>query len=151
MPGSHFSKTPAPGCGTVAGMSNRKDLNVWPSVTADDALALRAWLVGLGFREGICVTGQRPGEVVHSEMYWPEGGRLMVASRSGEEGDEFEVPRGAMSCYVVTADPDAVWARAKDLGARVIRELADSDYGSRGFSIADIEGNVYSFGSYAGS
>jgi uncharacterized glyoxalase superfamily protein PhnB len=56
-----------------------------------------------------------------------------------------------MSCYVVTKDPDAVWARAKDLGARVIRDLEDTDYGSRGFSIADTEGNTYSFGSYAGS
>ena len=132
-------------------MSNREDVNIWPGVTADDALALRAWLAALGFREGICVPGERADLVVHSEMYWPEGGRLMVSSRSGKADDTFEVPRGAMSCYVVTKDPDAVWARAKDLGAKVIRDMEDTDYGSRGFSIADAEGNIYSFGTYAGS
>ena len=48
-------------------------------------------------------------------------------------------------------DVDAVFARAKDLGAQVIRDLEDTDYGSRGFSVTDAEGNRWSFGTYAGS
>ena len=89
------------------------------------------------------------GTVMHSEMVWPEGGRVMVHSR-GKEDDAFGTPRGGANIYVVVDDPDAVWARANGLEARVVRPMEDTDYGSRGFSIADPEGNRWSFGTYAG-
>ena len=66
-------------------------------------------------------------------------------------GDEFSGPTGAGVAYVVTKDPDAVNARAVDLGARFVREMEDTDDGSRGFTVADDEGNLRSFGTYAGS
>jgi uncharacterized glyoxalase superfamily protein PhnB len=88
--------------------------------------------------------------VEHSEMLWPEGGRVMVSSRLRQD-DMFAVPRGAASVYVVVDDPDAVFERAKNLGAQVIRDMEDTDYGSRGFSVADVEGNRWSFGTYDGS
>ena len=37
--------------------------------------------------------------------------------------DTFAVPRGAASVYVVVDAPDVVLARAKNLGAPVIREM----------------------------
>ncbi|BDH56885.1 hypothetical protein MTP03_18240 [Tsukamurella sp. PLM1] len=52
--------------------------------------------------------------------------------------------------YVVVHDPDAVYARAQELGARLVREMREEDYGSRGFTVADPEGNTWSFGTYAG-
>ncbi len=131
-------------------MTPRDDVNLWPSITCDDAVQTRAWLVALGFTEGICVDGTA-GTIMHSELLWPEGGRLMVSTRHAKDDTTFEVPRGSTSCYVVTADPDAVRARAQALDAEVIREMEETDYGSRGFSIADAEGNRYSFGTYAGS
>ena len=36
------------------------------------------------------------------------------------------------------------------LGAEVVRGLKDEDYGSRGFTVRDPEGNLWSFGTYAG-
>lgn len=87
--------------------------------------------------------------VQHSEMIWPEGGRVMVSSRGPDKGP-FDVPRGAGSVYVVVEDPDSVFALAKNLAADVIRDMEETDYGSRGFSIADAEGNSWSFGTYAG-
>lgn len=130
-------------------MTTRKDSNIWPGLTYDDALAQRRWLAALGFDEGICVDGDGPGEVMHSEMLWPDGGRVQIAS-SCKTDATFNTPIGAGSVYVVVADPDAVWARAQDLAAPVVREMREEDYGSRGFSIADPEGNKWSFGTYAG-
>jgi uncharacterized glyoxalase superfamily protein PhnB len=52
--------------------------------------------------------------------------------------------------YVVTDDPHAVFERALKAGAKVIREMRDEDYGSTGFSVADPEGNLWSFGTYRG-
>ncbi|GAA4642481.1 VOC family protein [Gordonia humi] len=130
-------------------MNTRHDMNIWPGLTCDDALAERAWLEKVGFTPGILVEGDGPGEVIHSEMLWPDGGRVMVSS-SGKQDSTFATPIGAASVYVVVTDPDAVYARAIDLGARMVRDMAEEDYGSRGFSIADPEGNVWSFGTYAG-
>ena len=130
-------------------MTQQIDHNVWTGLTYDDPLAARAWLSALGFAEGVVVC-EDDGTVRHSEMMWPEGGRVMVSSR-GKADDTFAVPRGAASVYVVVDDPDAVCARAKALGAAVMRDMEDTDYGSRGFSIADPEGNRWSFGTYAGA
>ncbi len=129
-------------------MTARTDHNIWTGLTYDDPVAARAWLAALGFEEGILVPGD-DGLVHHSEMLWPEGGRVMLSSR-GKADDSFGVPRGAGAVYVVVDDPDAVYRRAKDLGAALLRDLEDTDYGSRGFSIVDAEGNRWSFGTYAG-
>lgn len=103
----------------------------------------------LGFTDGIVVPGDRDGEIRHSEMLWPDGGRVMVSSR-GKGDDTFVAAAGAATMYVVADDPDAVWARAEALGVTVDRPMEESDYGSRGFSIRDPEGNSWSFGTYAG-
>ncbi|MFV0534238.1 MAG: hypothetical protein ACK5MR_11340 [Cumulibacter sp.] len=59
------------------------DHNIWPGFTYDDPIAARAWLASLGFAEGILVKDDNdPTSVEHSEMYWPEGGRVMISSRS---------------------------------------------------------------------
>lgn len=129
--------------------STRKDSNIWPGLTYDDALAAREWLRGIGFQDGILVEGDCAGEVIHSEMLWPDGGRVMVHSACRQD-KTFTVPVGSGSLYVVVTDPDAVYARAQELGATVVRDMAEEDYGSKGFSIADPEGNTWSFGTYAG-
>lgn len=129
--------------------SGTEDRNVWPGFTCDDAVALRTWLGQLGFTEGVAVPGETEGTLQHSEMCWPEGGRVMLHSRRPD--DAFDRPVGAGNSYVVTRDPDAVHARAVAIGAMFVREMDESDYGSRGFSVADPEGNLWSFGTYAGS
>ena len=116
---------------------SRTDHNVWAAIFADDPLALRAWLVGIGFEEGIV----RPDE---------DGvGRVMVSTRATKEQEWEGV--GRVSLYVVTADPAAVHERAVAAGATITRPLKnESDYESRGFSCTDPEGNHWSFGTYAG-
>ena len=126
----------------------RPDHNVWVGLSYDDPLAARAWLRELGFNEGILVS-DGAGAVEHSEMLWPEGGRVMVSSR-GRGHDTFVSDARSATVYVVVDDPDAVWQRARRLGAVVDRPLEETDYGSRGFSVRDAEGNSWSFGTYAG-
>lgn len=122
------------------------DHNIWPGLAYRDALAQRDWLARLGFVPGIVVEGDGEGEVHHSEMRWPEGGRVMIHSTASGKPSA----TGVGNVYVVVTDPDAIHRRAVDLGAPLVRELRDEDYGSRGFSVADPEGNTWSFGTYAG-
>lgn len=125
----------------------RTDHSIWPGLTAEDPAALRDWLAGLGFAEGIVV--EEDGIVAHSEMLWPEGGRVMISSARPDD-PHFTTPIGGAMLYVVTDRPDEVHTRAETLGATVTRPMEEADYGSRGFSILDPEGNSWSFGTYAG-
>lgn len=121
---------------------------VWPSLRANDARALIAFLVdALGFQATV-VYGQ--GSIVdHAELAWPPGGGIMLGSARPDKPSRVTEP-GNFSAYVVTSDPDALHARAVAHGARVTNELHDTDYGSRDFAIEDPEGNHWTFGTYAG-
>ncbi len=50
--------------------------------------------------------------------------------------------------YLVVEDPDRHFRRAVEAGAEVVRPLEDTDYGSRGYTARDPEGNLWSFGTY---
>jgi uncharacterized glyoxalase superfamily protein PhnB len=54
--------------------------------------------------------------------------------------------RQGVAVYV--ADVDAHYARAKAAGAQIVRELEDTPYGSREYSVRDLEGFLWSFGTY---
>jgi hypothetical protein len=55
------------------------------------------------------------------------------------------------SLHVVTADPDAVLARALASEARVLHVIVDqSDYPWRDFTVADPDGNHCTFATFAG-
>ena len=125
---------------------SRPDHSIWPLLTSTDALALRAWLARLGFTDGVCIVdGSR---VHHSEMLWPEGGRVMVCTAN--PGDAHLVPPGSAGIYVVTAHPDQVHARSVEIGAAITRDLQDTDFGSRTFSLTTPDGHGISFGTYEG-
>jgi uncharacterized glyoxalase superfamily protein PhnB len=134
---------------TSTAATTRTDHNVWVGLSYDDAYAARDWLRALGFVDGIVVAGEGEGQIQHSEMLWPEGGRVMVSSR-GKADDTFVSTAGRATMYVVVDDPDVVWERAQALGAEVVRTIEETDYGSRDFAITDAEGNTWSFGTYAG-
>jgi uncharacterized glyoxalase superfamily protein PhnB len=124
---------------------------IWPTLKyADAPAAIRFLTEAFGFTEALVVPGEQPGEVVHAELRWPEGGGIMLGSlRPGTEV-QYGTP-GASSVYVVTDSPGELFTRATAAGATVVRELADQDYGSREFSVRDPEGNLWSFGTYRGT
>lgn len=53
--------------------------SIWASVVSEDALALRDWLVVLGFTEDLMIPGERGGLVHHCQLDWPEGGVTALA------------------------------------------------------------------------
>lgn len=120
---------------------------VWPALQARDAHALIDFLVdALGFvKTTVHADGDR---VAHAQLDWPEGGGIMLGSHRPRSTWTREP--GTAGTYVVTDQVDALYERVKQSGAEIISELADQDYGNREFSIADPEGNLWSFGPYRG-
>lgn len=123
---------------------------VWPTLRARDARALIRFLVdAFGFEETV-VYGDGD-HIDHAQLSWPAGGGIMLGSaREPDSANNWPVPPGSFGAYVVTGDPDALFARATAAGAHVLMELHETDYGSRDFAIRDPEGNRWSFGTYRG-
>ena len=127
-------------------MTNAADTRLWQTLTFLDADAMMAWLSAVGFTEHQTHRDERdPSVVVHAEWLWPGGGGLMFVSRRGDAAVDNV---GGSAAYVVTHDPDAAFDRAVAAGATVLRAMVDQDYGGRGGSVADPEGNHWSFGDY---
>jgi uncharacterized glyoxalase superfamily protein PhnB len=123
---------------------------VWPTLRADDARGLIRFLVeAFGFERTVVYgDGDR---VDHAQLSWPLGGGVMLGSaREPGADDPWPLRPGAFGAYVVTDEPDALFARAKAAGAHVTQGLHDTDYGSRDFAVRDPEGNHWSFGTYRG-
>lgn len=123
---------------------------VWPALRARDARSLIRFLVdAFGFTETVVYgDGDR---VDHAELAWPPGGGIMLGSAPAAANDEWSPDPGSFGVYAVTDEPDALFARATAAGAEVVRELKDTDYGSREFAVKDPEGNRWSFGNYRGA
>ena len=124
---------------------------VWPTLRARDARALIRFLVeAFGFEES-AVYGSDT-RVDHAELAWPLGGGIMLGSvpADPEAADAWPLRPGSFGAYVVTDDPDVLYARAVAAGAKVLRDLHETDYGSRDFAVTDPEGNHWSFGTYSG-
>ncbi|WP_395657865.1 VOC family protein [Nocardioides sp.] len=127
-------------------MTDAAQIRLWHTMSFRDADAMIAWLSAIGFVEHATYRDDAdPGVVVHAEWLWPGGGGLMFGSlRPG--GAVTNV--GGSAAYLVTDDPDDVFRRAVEAGATVQLEMVDQDYGGRGGSVIDPEGNHWSFGSY---
>lgn len=52
------------------------------------------------------------------------------------------------SCYLVVADADAHYERARMAGAEIALDIEDQEFGGRGFSCRDPEGHLWNFGTY---
>ena len=120
---------------------------LWPTLSFRDADAMITWLEAIGFTDkAVYRDEQDPSVVVHAEMKWPGGGGIMFGSH--RDDNDVVSPPGHAAAYLVTDDPDKTFAAAVEAGGTVRREMVDQDYGGRGGSVADPEGNSWSFGDY---
>ncbi|WP_313455486.1 VOC family protein [Stenotrophomonas sp.] len=92
--------------------------------------------------------------VYHAQLVYG-GGMVMLGSvdNGGEWGKLVVQPdeidgRETQSACVIVDDPDAHYARAVAAGAKVVIDIADQDYGGRGYACRDPEGHLWWFGSY---
>jgi uncharacterized glyoxalase superfamily protein PhnB len=116
----------------------------YPAHRYRDAAAAIEWLEkAFGFERKEVHEGD-DGTIVHAELTFGPG----VVMLGSERDDRYGPHVGHGWTYVVVDDPDALFERASAMGAEVVQELIDTDYGSRDFSVRDPEGNIWSFGTY---
>ncbi|HXW51330.1 MAG TPA: VOC family protein [Candidatus Acidoferrales bacterium] len=125
---------------------------IYPALRFNDAKAAIAWLcAALGCEERE-VNANEDGTIAHAEL-WLDGNVIMLGSSKPDAFGRSPKDLGGVSTtlYVACAtsgDVDAHYQRAKNAGARILREPTEMEYGSHEFSLADPEGHVWSFGTY---
>ncbi|WP_238431597.1 VOC family protein [Streptomyces cavernae] len=123
--------------------------SIFPTLTYTDAkAAIRQLTEAFGFSEQ-AVYEAEDGTVVHAELVQGNGGVMLGSKGTGSRFDEAMKSSGPAGVYVVVEDVDAHHRRAVDHGAEILMPPTDQEYGSRDYMARDLEGNVWSFGTYA--
>jgi uncharacterized glyoxalase superfamily protein PhnB len=106
-----------------------------------------------GFRKH-AVYANPDGTIAHAQLTLGNG---MIMLGSATKATPFgklirqpeEIEKGVTQApYLVVSDCDAIYRTAKAAGAEMVMEIADMSYGGRGFTCRDLEGHVWSVGSY---
>jgi uncharacterized glyoxalase superfamily protein PhnB len=122
---------------------------IYPVLSYRDAAAAMAWLErAFGFKKVIEVPTP-DGGIAHAEMSFGDG-MIMLATAKDVNGwkSPLDLPAVNQTVYVYVGDVDTHYQRAKAAHATIVRELADTEYGSREYSALDLEGHHWSFGTY---
>ncbi|MEV1084312.1 VOC family protein [Streptomyces sp. NPDC050211] len=123
--------------------------SIYPTVLyADAKAAIRQLTEAFGFTELSVYEGEN-GLVSHAELVQGNGAVMLGSKGRGGRFDELMKGAGPAGVYVVVDDVDAHHQRAVDHGAEILMPPTDQDYGSRDYMARDIEGNIWSFGTYA--
>jgi uncharacterized glyoxalase superfamily protein PhnB len=121
--------------------------NIFPVIRYKDGPRAIAWLEkAFGFTKQLVVP-EPDGAIAHAELSLGPG-TIMIGSERKTADPKNPWDGASMGTYVHVTEIDAHYARAKAAGADIARELADTGYGAREYSVRDLEGNLWSFGTY---
>jgi uncharacterized glyoxalase superfamily protein PhnB len=127
-------------------------VNVVPTARYRDAPKAVDWLCrAFGFEPYLVVPDGADG-IAHAELVFGNG-MVMLSSVHDNEFDDLVKPlsqggHASQSIYVIVEDADLHHDRAVAAGAEVVMQLKDQDYGGRGYTCRDLEGNIWSFGTF---
>lgn len=125
-----------------------------PCLRYRDAPRAIDWLCAVfGFTPHLVVPGDN-GAIAHAQLN-SGNGMIMLGSASnvGAYGLLLAQPNdigGAQTqtTYLVVIDADAVYERVVNAGAAIVIDIVDDEYGGRGFTCRDLEGHIWSIGTY---
>jgi uncharacterized glyoxalase superfamily protein PhnB len=139
----------------MSDLAKNTKATIIPVLRYRDAAAAIVWLCRtFGFERHMVVPND-DGTIAHAQLSFGNG-MIMLGSvlenetafgRLMKQPDEIGGAQ-TQSAYVVVTDADALYAKAKAGGAKIATEIRDEDYGGRDFSCYDLEGHLWSFGSY---
>lgn len=132
----------------MAGTSGGRP-SIYPTLLyADAKAAIKQLTEAFGFTRLSVYEGE-DGSVAHAELVQGNGAVMLGSKGTGSAFDEAMTRAGTTGVYVVVDDVDAHHRRAVEHGAEILMPPTDQDYGSRDYMARDVEGNVWSFGTYA--
>ena len=103
------------------------------------------------FEVRLVVEGE--GDLIEHAQLVHGAGMVMIGSTRDDEygrliGLDVDSSRSAVALYVIVDDVAAHAERARKAGAEILIEPAEEDYGGSSYTVRDLEGYIWSFGSY---
>ncbi len=127
-------------------MSTNHSPVICPVFRYKDAPAAIEWLMrAFGFEKRSDYR-TADGSVAHADLRL--GSSVIGVSSASTSAPDSPWAQARQGLYVRVDNPDAYHDRAKAAGAEIVLPLEDMDYGSRDFSLRDIGGNLWGFGTY---
>jgi uncharacterized glyoxalase superfamily protein PhnB len=128
-------------------------VTIIPCLRYRDAPAAIEWLCRVFGFERHLVVSDKDGSVAHAQLSFGNGMVMLGSVRNSPFDKLLKQPDAVggaetQTPYVIVKDADALYARAKAAGAEIVLEIKDEDYGGRGFSCRDLEGRLWTFGTY---
>jgi uncharacterized glyoxalase superfamily protein PhnB len=141
------------GGSAMSDIPKRTRSTIVPCIRYRNAPAAIEWLCQtFGFERHLVVAGPND-TIAHAQLSFGNG-MVMLGSVTDGEFDQLlkqpdEIGGGeTQTPYVIVADADVVYLRAKAGGAVIVMDIKDEEYGGRGFSCRDLEGRLWNFGTY---
>lgn len=136
----------------VNGVETEQGGRIIPALRYRNATAAIDWLCNaFGFERKMVVPGEG-GSIAHAELTLGNG-MIMLGDAETEYGWLVQPPApptrvNTQGTYVVVVDVDGHYARAKAAGAEIVLDIKTQDYGGRDYTCRDLEGHVWTFGTY---
>ena len=130
----------------------QQTINIIPTLRYRDAAKAIEWLcAAFGMTQQLVVPGE-DGTIAHAQLRYNNGMIMLGTVRDDEFGKLLApVIHGqpvTSAIHVVVEDVDAHHAKATENGAVTITAPEDQPYGGRYYACRDVEGYVWSFGTY---
>jgi uncharacterized glyoxalase superfamily protein PhnB len=123
-----------------------------PTLRYRKAKAAIDWLcAAFGFEKMMVVPGEGDS-IAHSQLKVGTG-IVMLGDAKTEFGALVRPPEppalvNTQGIYVVVEKVDEHYARAKAAGAEIVLDIKTQDYGGRDYTCRDLEGHIWTFGTY---
>jgi uncharacterized glyoxalase superfamily protein PhnB len=122
--------------------------DIFAEVIYEDLPAAVAWLPdAFGFVLGRSATTPK-GTVTFAEMHVGSGTVLLRSPERHRELNPRSLDGTSQQLYVALGDPDAHHLAAEAAGAEIVLAPTDTDFGARMYSARDLEGHLWTFGTY---
>jgi len=124
-----------------------------PSLRYRNAPAAIEWLCRVFGLQKNLVVPDESGGIAHAQLSFGDGMMMLGSVRDNEWGRFIKQPdeiggAATQSIYLVAPDADIIYERAKDDAAEILIPVRDEDYGGRSFSCRDLEGHLWTIGTY---
>ena len=121
--------------------------SVMPYLLYEDSdVALEFLVNAFGFTEKVRMKDDS-GRVNHAEVQMKDG-VIMLGTPPGDYKNPAKLGGKTQNVYVYVDDVDKHYARAKQAGAKIVREPEDQFYGDRNYAVEDPEGHEWYFGTH---
>jgi len=120
---------------------------VLPHLTYQDVAAAIGWLTSVfGFREHYRYGD--PDKPAGAQMHLGDAWIMVAGARPGRSAPA-QVGCNTQSLTVFVEDVDAHFERAKSVGAKIVEELHETEYGERQYGAEDPDGHHWLFSRHA--